>query len=1220
VKGRLGFTLAVAGACLAVRAEAQTIVVGPQASAIATVRGTQVTVPIVADMTGSGGASLGSVVARLNWQPEVLALLGVGAGALGAPTVNADSAAGTLRFAVAGPAGVSGQPVLLTATFAVVGALGATGTLDVTIDEMSRSGTFADLLAIGSTTSAGICVSTGFWGDLDVDGNVFGSDALVIVTDAVGLPITPFTTVNGDVDGDGAVSTRDALIVLSYAVGLDVSAFRVGRLNTGGCPLRNAASVEVRPESVTVAAGDRLPLAALVRDSSGAVIHGTDLVWTSADTGVVKMDARGELVGVAAGATRVFANVAPGVKDSVDVTVSGTRRTWYVDQAAAALNAGVEHGSSSYPFSGIRQALARVSAGDTVVVAPAVYGDSVRITMPLTLVGDSTAAGVTTIRNLTGPGVEVAGLSGGTVRLDRLWIEDSQSGVIVTGSDPSIASLSRVSVARSRTVGISVRGVGRLEMDRVLVSGAVHQGIEADSVPEVQLHAVGVDAISESIGIPYAVRVSHATNFVVESLLVATAGVRVDSTEVATFNGFRALNSHGSAIMASVGTTFVLDSGEIRETVGPDTTAGEDIFRAAVHVIVGSASGTARISDTRFAHNARPAFSVSGGDSALVSMVDVSGSPYVGNAWDWMTAALGGQRRAVIERSVFHDNSDAPVWFWRDTAAMHATLDSSSFSFTRIAAHKTERIDITRTRVSNTQHKSAVFMDSATTVTIDGLEQTGALTDPYDDGGEYPIEINATDSVHIQNLYVHDNPFGGLICRSCRAVQALASQFLRNGQYTGDLEGGFGTLVLDHPGRSRLSGLTVEGGGDVGVWLLLYADGSNTLIEQSEIGGQWAPIITGQVNAAEPEPYDTLVVRRTHLHGRGRAGFGMQVWGVTDLAMDSSLIDSTDVGVQWNRPGRTATLYGNSFFSMGEGALWLDTGTVVVDSNSVAGCAGGGGYAFRMRNASASITRNDLAGCSRGVWLTAGYNSTPTLKVGVRGNTIRRDSLNWGASIEVSGPFDSVGIAGNSILGGRGPGLVLRGDSLGMNRARVDSNTVLGMLGDGIRMTGLIFAPVPMNYNLIADNDTNGLVSEVPVSGRLNTVVRSRLVGVSFNVTASRVFRVGNFQGNGMAALSPGAMLQADSSFWGGVSGPRCDSLVCAGGDGDTVGTGVIVSNWVGSPVDSAPPIPAPPLPAPPIVRAARPAVAPLPVRRAALPVDRPRLPPAATQPRRARP
>jgi hypothetical protein len=154
VKASLSVALALAGACLAVRAEAQTVVVGPSTSSMALVPGAQVTVPIVADLSGSGGASLGSITARLLWHPSVLAYRGVSAGTLGAAVVNADSAAGSLRFALANPAGATGQPVLVNAIFSVVGAAGATDTLRVNLQELTRAGTFADLLPIGTATTS----------------------------------------------------------------------------------------------------------------------------------------------------------------------------------------------------------------------------------------------------------------------------------------------------------------------------------------------------------------------------------------------------------------------------------------------------------------------------------------------------------------------------------------------------------------------------------------------------------------------------------------------------------------------------------------------------------------------------------------------------------------------------------------------------------------------------------------------------------------------------------------------------------------------------------------------------------------------------------------------------------------------------------------------------------------------------------------------------------
>jgi hypothetical protein len=38
--------------------------------------------------------------------------------------------------------------------------------------------------------------------------------------------------------------------------------------------------------------------------AAGALVQGVDLVWTSADTAVVKADATGHLVGARAGSTR----------------------------------------------------------------------------------------------------------------------------------------------------------------------------------------------------------------------------------------------------------------------------------------------------------------------------------------------------------------------------------------------------------------------------------------------------------------------------------------------------------------------------------------------------------------------------------------------------------------------------------------------------------------------------------------------------------------------------------------------------------------------------------------------------------------------------------------------------------------------------------------------------------------------------------------------------
>jgi len=67
----------------------------------------------------------------------------------------------------------------------------------------------------------------GLLGDVNDDGEVNPTDALIVLSYAAGLEVPPFPENIGDVNGDGEVNATDALIILSYAAGLEVS-FPVG--------------------------------------------------------------------------------------------------------------------------------------------------------------------------------------------------------------------------------------------------------------------------------------------------------------------------------------------------------------------------------------------------------------------------------------------------------------------------------------------------------------------------------------------------------------------------------------------------------------------------------------------------------------------------------------------------------------------------------------------------------------------------------------------------------------------------------------------------------------------------------------------------------------------------------------------------------------------------------------------------------------------------------
>ena len=1207
MKASLSVALALAGACLAVRAEAQTVVVGPSTGSMALLPGAQVTVPIMADLSGSGGASLGSITARLLWHPSVLAYRGSSAGALGAPVINADSAGGSLRFALANPAGVTGQPVLVNAIFAVVGAAGARDTLKVDLQELIRAGTFADLLPIGTATSSMVCVSTGVFGDLDASGTVTSADALVIVTSAVGLPIAPYTTVNGDVDGSGHVDTRDALIVLSYVVGLPVTGFRVSRLNGGACAVQMPASVQIQPGGATVAPGDRFPLTATVRDSGGAVVSGIGLVWTSADTTVVKADATGNLVGVGPGTAQVYANAAPGLKDSVTVTVAGTRHVWYVNPAVAALNGGVEHGSSTYPFSTIPQAVSRAGAFDSVFVAPAVYGQGVHLTRTIFLIGDSTAAGRTVIRNPTGPGVLVDSLStSGGVGLHRLWIEDSFGGVVVEGGGTGVVDLRQVSVLRSRGIGVAVRRVGVAMLDHVVVRGAILRGVELDSVPVVRLHAISVDLVGPdgtSGHEVHAVRVAMADSVVVDSMLLATAGFRLDSARVASFGHFTVRGVTDAALWAIVGQRFVLDSADISGVSAVGSTSG-DTMPAAVGVLLGRGAATARISHATIHGNNRPAFALSGADSVLWSRVSVLDSPTWSSPGDW-TVVFALTRRVAIEYSAFAGANGTHVGFDGPDSTVQVTVDSSAFHGIALRAVNIGFLGVRRS-VFDHFAGSAVQASGVRTVSLVGVD--GSNTAPSMNfvgyGGPFLADVYAADSLRVDSSAFHDNRFGGLICRECRAVFAARSDFVRNlldSSYPSGTNGG--SLVLEFPGRALLYGLNVANAASNGIWLLVQGQGSHTVIDSSGLTSAPTLVRTDQGYYYSYGLGDTLVVSRSLLRS---SGTGVAATALSSLTLSRSVFDSLNTGVLWSPLGTdTAKVYGNTFTNTQNTAFQSIYGTVAFDSNTVGPCGNSGyGYGVSLWYASGVITRNRITGCQYGVYAYAG--STPK-RLRVIGNTIIGDTLS-GVAVWAYTSFDSVTVVGNTIQRGLGDGIELSGWYSGIGYARVDSNLVQGMAGTGMVFNGTV-AQVAMTYNTLADNQL-GLAANVPVRGIFNTLSRNT-TGASFNVLPlSTFFRRGNFVGNLHLALvnaygPPG--LRADSSYWGDPLGPRCvgPPPSCAlSVAGDSVGPYVAFPPPASAFVDSAPPIPAPLAPAPPF-RSARPVTA-MPMRPAALPAAPP--------------
>jgi hypothetical protein len=75
-----------------------------------------------------------------------------------------------------------------------------------------------------------VCLAVGIWGDVDDDALVNSRDALIALSNAVGLPTPGYFVARGDVDGDGILGSRDALAMLSASIGYAPAyGFRTGK-------------------------------------------------------------------------------------------------------------------------------------------------------------------------------------------------------------------------------------------------------------------------------------------------------------------------------------------------------------------------------------------------------------------------------------------------------------------------------------------------------------------------------------------------------------------------------------------------------------------------------------------------------------------------------------------------------------------------------------------------------------------------------------------------------------------------------------------------------------------------------------------------------------------------------------------------------------------------------------------------------------------------------
>jgi hypothetical protein len=215
---------------------APTIRFDPSSSTVST--GATLGVNIVVD----NAADLGGFEFTMTFDPAVVTAVTVTLGSflgstgrsVGAVTPIIDNTMGTVKYAAfsmgTGP-GPDDTGTLAVVTLQAVAA-GSTG-LNFSQAQLTDTQWYPMTVVTPSISAGTVTVSAGILGDVNGDGLVDSTDALIILSADVGVNTSQFCPMDcGDANADGYIDSTDALIILSYDVGKAVP-FPIGQ---PGCP------------------------------------------------------------------------------------------------------------------------------------------------------------------------------------------------------------------------------------------------------------------------------------------------------------------------------------------------------------------------------------------------------------------------------------------------------------------------------------------------------------------------------------------------------------------------------------------------------------------------------------------------------------------------------------------------------------------------------------------------------------------------------------------------------------------------------------------------------------------------------------------------------------------------------------------------------------------------------------------------------------------------
>ena len=459
------------------RAAAQQIPVGP-GSDLSSLVGLPIDVPFVVDMSARP-ERLGSFALRIQWDTTKLRVAWGANGTFGAVQVNDDSLAfGVVRLAGVNPAGAAGR--VTVAIGRITPLVRDTTTLRLSLSELYAAGTFADLLPSAVVGSGAYCPARGRWGDIDGDGNANSRDALIALSNAVGLDVSAFDISLGDVDGSGTTNARDALIILSNAVGVDVSAFRVLRLATGACAGNAARALTIVPAGLELVVGQTVQFEARAGDSSGGLQAIADVTWQSGRPAVLGVAPDGS--GVARDTGTAVVTVRRGSTDSAQTSIHvvARRTTHWVD--ARASGATNRLGTTTLPFGTLNEGVRFARAGDTVRVRVGVYdlnqdGDgTLFVSIPMVVIGDTAADGSRPAITSNAGGDAIVLDGPGSTEIHNFDVTGFTTAFVVAGPSCALFRGVRVSHVENGVRVTAPAGCVRVERSRMVGSGPQGEG------------------------------------------------------------------------------------------------------------------------------------------------------------------------------------------------------------------------------------------------------------------------------------------------------------------------------------------------------------------------------------------------------------------------------------------------------------------------------------------------------------------------------------------------------------------------------------------------------------------------------------------------------------------------------------------------------------------------------------------------------------------------